>query len=431
MELFNLVAEREVIAQLVNFKTEALTQCINEIDVNDFYSVDFQLLFLSSVKLLSENKTLDVVTLWNEVNGKVNLELGQLAGIVNESINRKHCHIDEYAKIIHELADKRRLHQSIENISEFFNSDVDSLSAVELKLKIENIISDTNSTDNILNVSDGFEVALDYLKKLKANKIAKRVSTGITKLDELLDGGLNAGTVNIIGARPGVGKSAFASNILCNMLKKYTDSKPALIFSLEMNNEQVISRILASFSQGNSKDLLKAQLDAAAWHNIINDTNLVLAHKDKAPRLLMCDKSNLTINELKNIVKMTAQRYGGIFSIVLDYVQLMPIDTRNNTRASAIGDITRNLKEIARTYNIPVLALAQLNREIEQRKSAEPMASDIKDSGSIEQDADLIMLLTRKDTNATIHVVKNRNGASGDIYCKFKPECCLFTEGAY
>lgn len=191
-----------------------------------------------------------------------------------------------------------------------------------------------------------------------------------------------------------------------------------------------MQRIFSSFSGQKGSLIMRNEFESYQWRNLIMNMREALepTSENKMPRLLLNDKPSLTMADLEMTVSEVSQRFGGVGVVMVDYLQLMPVDTRNQTRASAIGEISRGLKEISRKYKTSVIALCQLNREIENGKAVEPKASHIKDSGSIEQDADVIVLITRDGSKADLHVVKNRNGSTGKVECAFIGDACKFTD---
>lgn len=300
-------------------------------------------------------------------------------------------------------------------------------------------ISDLQQSTHDLTVSAP-ETTKSMLEKMYRDEDPYiKIPTGFSALDEKLGGGLSLGTLNMIGARPSVGKTALASNLLSGIIfneHKKDDPKPALFFTMEMTAEQILGRMYASMLGVNPNFLFKKDDPK----NIINPVNLrnfnhvlmnVITDEKKRNYLDFCPKGSLTLNDIKSVIQTELNKYNGLSCIVLDYLQLMHVDPRQN-RATAIGEITSYLKQLALDLNIPVICLAQLNRDMEKGKGGEirpPRISDIKDSGSAEQDADLVLLIHKPQENAEkrqIIIAKNRNGQPDTLDCEFKGENFLF-----
>ncbi|MGN1281062.1 MAG: replicative DNA helicase [Succinivibrio sp.] len=281
------------------------------------------------------------------------------------------------------------------------------------------------------------EVALELIKQIKndleSHKKMQGVSSGFSELDDKTSG-LRPGTLNIIAARPGVGKTSFAMNVVANIAMDRSVHLPALVFSLEMPAKEIAMRMLSSFGQVSGKDLASGKVSTEQWSNIIQRVKL-LTEKDEAGndrvKLFIDDTSDIQLTplELRSRARKIAQEYGGLSCIMVDYIQLMKSQSRHDNRSQEVGEISRSLKQLSKELNVPILALAQLNREVEGRKDHRPMNSDLRESGSLEQDADTIMFIHREDVyksgddgdgKATLIISKNRSGATADIELLFK-----------
>ena len=291
------------------------------------------------------------------------------------------------------------------------------------------------------------DVALALINKIKADMALgskmRGISTGFSGLDNLTSG-LQGGSLNIIAARPGVGKTSFAMNIVENIAMNPDNHKPALVFSLEMPAEQIALRMLSTFGRVPMKDLSLGNVTPAQWHDIVRKVVLLADNEGdvRKNKLYIDDSGDLTPLELRSRARKIAADNGGLSVIMVDYIQLMKGQTKAENRSLEVGEISRSLKLLAKELNVPVLALSQLNREVEGRKDHRPMNSDLRESGSLEQDADLILFLHReslyKDRNASdvdessakLIVSKNRNGATGDIELQFQGAYTAFYDKA-
>ncbi|MDD7021595.1 MAG: replicative DNA helicase [Aeromonadales bacterium] len=268
------------------------------------------------------------------------------------------------------------------------------------------------------------------------------VASGFRELDELTLG-LQGGTLNIIAARPGVGKTSFAMNIVENIVLNPEVKKPGLVFSLEMPSESIALRMLSNFGQVPMQNLVNGEVPVSGWDRIMGKMRLLSVeredHKGTFDKLFIDDSGSVTPAELRARAREIAEINGGLSVIMVDYLQLMKGDSDSaENRALELGSISRSLKLLSKELDVPVLALSQLNREVESRKDHRPMNSDLRESGSLEQDADLIMFLHREalyhertdesadDGRALLIVSKNRNGALKDIDLQFIGEYTSF-----
>ena len=251
---------------------------------------------------------------------------------------------------------------------------------------------------------------------MNSNKQMHGVATGFRELDELTSG-LRGGTLNIIAARPGVGKTSFAMNIVANIAMDLNETRPALVFSLEMPAKEIATRMLSSFGRVSGKDLVSGKASADQWHRIIQKVRL-LTRKDESNQdrsmLYIDDTSDIALTplELRSRARKIALDNGGLSVIMVDYIQLMKSQTKLENRAQEVGEISRSLKQLSKELDVPILALAQLNREVEGRKDHRPMNSDLRD--------DVYKAGNDGDGKATLIVSKNRNGSTKDIELQFQ-----------
>lgn len=354
----------------------------------------------------------------------------------------------QYAVIVHTKARRRRLIAAAESIIE--NSyNPQGRTVDELYDEAQGIIFKL-SEESSLNESgprEAVPIAVELLNKIRDEMGMSRMTgipTGFTELDELTSG-LQPGSLNIIAARPGIGKTSFAMNIVENIAMNPDIHKPALVFSLEMPATQIVMRMLCTFGRVSIKDLSEGRVQQNQWHDIIRKISLLIdrSQEKKFNKLFIDDSGDLTPLELRSRARKLAMDYGGLSIIMVDYIQLMRSQSRFENRSLEVGEISRSLKLLAKELEIPIIALSQLNREVEGRRDHRPMNSDLRESGSLEQDADMIMFLHRAsvyrtsaeegnidDGRADLIIGKNRNGATRDIELQFQGAYTAFYDKA-
>lgn len=254
------------------------------------------------------------------------------------------------------------------------------------------------------------------------------VSSGFNDLDRMT-AGFQSGDLIIVAARPSMGKTTFAMN-LCEQAALHED-KPVLIFSLEMPSEQIMMRMLASLGRVDQTKIRTGQLDDDDWARVSSTMGIML----EQGKMYIDDGSGLTPTEVRSRARRIAREYGGLSMIMIDYLQLMQVPALSDNRTLEIAEISRSLKALAKELEIPVIALSQLNRSLEQRADKRPVNSDLRESGSIEQDADLIMFIYRDEVynddsedkgTAEIIIGKQRNGPIGRVRLTFQGQFSRF-----
>ncbi len=354
----------------------------------------------------------------------------------------------EYAVIVRNKARRRRLIEAAESIQEISykpeGRTVDEIYDVAqqliFKLSEENAHTDSGPREAV-------PIAVELLDKIRSEMGLNKMTgtaTGFSELDELTSG-LQPGSLNIVAARPGIGKTSFAMNIVENIAMNPEVHYPALVFSLEMPAQQILMRMLCTFGRVSLKDLSEGRVLTEQWHDMIRKLALLIEQAEdgrKRHKLYIDDSGDITPLELRSRARRLAAEYGGLSVIMVDYIQLMKGQTRMENRSLEVGEISRSLKMLAKELNIPIIALSQLNREVEGRRDHRPMNSDLRESGSLEQDADMIMFLHRAavyrsvedgaidDGKALLIVGKNRNGATKDIELQFQGAYTAFYDKA-
>ena len=287
----------------------------------------------------------------------------------------------------------------------------------------------TGASEGPQSIESVLGKTIDRLEALiKDNREVTGVTTGFSDLDKKTSG-MQPSDLIIVAARPSMGKTTFAMNLAENAM--LAEDKPVLVFSLEMPSEQIMMRMLASLSRVDQTKIRTAQLDDEDWARISN-TMAMLKEKDN---IYVDDSSGLTPMDVRSRARKLARERGGLSMIMVDYLQLMRVPSLSDNRTLEIAEISRSLKALAKELNIPVIALSQLNRSLEQRADKRPVNSDLRESGSIEQDADLIMFIYRDEVYhensedkgvAEIIIGKQRNGPIGTCRLTFQGQFSRF-----
>lgn len=401
----------------------------------DFYNRSHQTIFSGILRLLSNNKPVDLITVSEELESHDQLEeaggfayLGELSKNTPSAAN-----VVAYAEIIRERAVTRELIGAAHEIAEVgYNPEGrDSTEILDLaETKVFEIAEKrTGENEGPRNVEAVLGKTIDRLEALiKTNKEVTGVSTGYTDLDKKTSG-LQSSDLIIVAARPSMGKTTFAMNLCENAM--LLEDKPVLVFSLEMPSEQIMMRMLASLSRVDQTKIRTAQLDDEDWARMSN-TMAMLKDKDN---LFIDDASGLTPMDVRTRARKLARDRGGISLIMIDYLQLMRVPSLSENRTLEIAEISRSLKALAKELEVPVVALSQLNRSLEQRADKRPVNSDLRESGSIEQDADLIMFIYRDEVYhenselkgiSEIILGKQRNGPIGTVRLTFQGQYSRF-----
>ena len=421
----DMEAEQAVLASML-FDREAITTAHEILHGPDFYRPDNQAIYETMIELYVLNEPVDVVTLNDKLAEKGLLDqigrdrIVQLAAAYYTSAN-----IRSHAEIV---AEKSLLRQLIKASTGITNAGYDAREEVaaimEMAEKSIFDISQRRNTSDFAHISDVVVTALEKLEELYNNQgRATGVETGFTDLDRLTGGGLQPAELILVGARPSMGKSAFLINIAQNaaMRKKV----PTALFTLEMSKEQVGNRILAAESGIDSQLMRTGNLDRPEYWDRISECMPMISN---AP-LYIDDTPGITITEMRaKCRRLKIERQLGL--VMVDYLQLMsaPAGSRPESRQLEISEISRSLKALAKELNVPMLVAAQLSRAVEARKDHRPMLSDLRESGAIEQDADVVAFLYRdeyynpdtlKKGHAEIIVAKQRNGPTKTVELAF------------
>ncbi|WP_198929603.1 replicative DNA helicase [Latilactobacillus curvatus] len=387
----NNEAEQAVLGA-VFISGDALVEAMEYVAADDFYRKAHRLIFETMVELNERGEGIDAVTLKSALDAQNQLEdiggigyLAELAEAVPTAAN-----VVYYAKIVSEKAMLRRLIQTAQNIvAKGYAQDEDVTDILDTAEKEIMDVSERQNKAGFKSISDVLTSSIEQIDKLYQNEEdITGLSTGYRDLDKIT-AGLHEDELIILAARPGVGKTAFVLNIAQNIGTKTNEN--IAIFSLEMGAEQLVNRMLCAEGSIDANHLRTGQLDELEWQNLI----VAMGSLSKA-NIYIDDTPGVKMAEIRAKCRRLAKEKGGIGLIVIDYLQLIEGSGQEN-RQQEVSAISRQLKKLAKELRVPVIALSQLSRGVEQRQDKRPVLSDIRESGSIEQDADIVAFLYRDD----------------------------------
>lgn len=422
-------AEQSVIGSML-MDTDAILTASETITGEDFYQKQYGVLFDAMLELYNEGKPVDLITLQERLKQKdVPPEIADLE-FAREILNATYtsAHVLQYAQIVKEKAILRRLIRTNEDITNRCYADKESMMDIleDTEKRIFDIIQQ-NTSGEFVPIRD---IVLKALERIElASKTRGNVTgipTGFIDLDYKTSG-LQPSDLVLIAARPSMGKSAFMLNIAQHMA--FHEGLTVAIFSLEMSREQLVNRLFSLESRVDLQTIRTGNLSDEDWGKLIEGAGVI-----GQSNLIIDDTPGISTMELRSKCrKYKLEHQLGV--VIIDYLQLMSGSRRVESRQQEISEISRSLKAIARELNVPVVALSQLSRAVEQRPDHRPMLSDLRESGAIEQDADVVMFLYRddyynKDTTrpnvAEVILAKQRNGAIGTIELAWLPQYTKF-----
>ncbi len=425
----NVEAEISLLGAILLDK-DALIKVADIITADDFYKDVHGIIYAAMLNLFEHREPIDVVTLTNKLEAMKKLDvigggsyIATLASSVPSASNIVH-----YAKIVASKSILRRLIHASTEISDIaFHEEKEIPEILDRAEQAIFAVSQKHTKESFIAIKDILTDSFDRLDELHNNKDQIRgVPTGFRDLDNLLAGLQNSDLV-ILAARPSMGKSSLAINIAQNVA--IHEGIPVAIFSLEMSKEQLVDRLLCSEANVDSWKLRNANLSDADFGRI----GEAMAKLSEAP-LYFDDSAGINVLEMRTKARRLQSEHG-LGLVIIDYLQLMQGNS-SNSRVEEVSEISRSLKGLARELNVPVIALSQLSRAVESRPDRRPQLSDLRESGSIEQDADVVMFIYRDDyydkdserkNIADVLIRKHRNGPVGQIELYFKPEQMLFT----
>ena len=404
----------------------------------DFYTFAHKAIFQTMEELMRNQTPIDLITLDQALKAKgISDSVGGFAYLADLSNNTPNAiNILAYAEIVREKAILRELiavgNRIAENSYSPKGKDIKMVldeAEREVFAIAEKRSSSTEGPQNVLSVLESTIARIETLGKLENHNGVTGVTTGFVDLDKKT-AGLQPSDLIIVAARPSMGKTTFAMN-LCENAAMASD-KPVLVFSLEMPAEQIMMRMIASLARVDQTKIRTGQnLEEAEWSKIAS----VFGMFKQKNNLYIDDSSGLTPTELRSRARRVYRENGGLSMIMVDYLQLMRAPAFSDNRTLEIAEISRSLKALAKELEVPVIALSQLNRTLEQRADKRPVNSDLRESGSIEQDADLIMFIYRDEVYndnsedkgvAEIIIGKQRNGPIGRVRLAFNGQFSRF-----
>ena len=434
----NLDAEKAVLGALLTNGSNmgAVVDTVTSIlKSEDFYRDAHRIIYDAILEIVHANKTADFITVGEELDRRKRLDavggLAYITSLANESVS---YNVEEHAKIISEKAQLRRLIDAGNKIVGMTYAVEDEPTAILNKAEqmVLDVSGQTQSESSFAAIG---EVVLSNLDKLNAlqqhDGAITGVPTGFKDVDHIFNG-LQKSDLILVAARPAMGKTAFTLNIAQNVTMLY--DKTVAFFSLEMGKEQLVGRILSSVAGVSSEKLRRANMDPADWEKVI-----AAADRMSKSKLFIDDTPGLTVQDMRSKLRRLKVEHG-LDLVIVDYIQLMQgrnAGKGSENRQQEVSEISRNLKLIAREFNVPVIALSQLSRSVESRPDKRPVLSDLRESGSLEQDADIVIFLYRdkyydenseKGDNAEVLIRKNRNGSVGTVELQFVGELTQFRD---
>ncbi len=430
-------SEQSVLGGLM-LQNEAWETVSDIIDATDFYRAAHSKIYSAIQSLSLEDSPFDVITLGEWLDNRQELEkvggMGYLSNLVQNTPSA--ANIDAYARVVRQKSVLRELINAASTITESaFRTE--GRSQEELLGEAESLVfkiaeREERGTKTYEGMKGLLDSALHRVQELFENGGKPTgVQTGFHKLDDMING-LQPSDLVIVAGRPSMGKTAFAMNIARSAAIK--QHVPVVIFSMEMPKEQIAMRMLASLARVDQKKISTGKVAAADWPRLTSAVQLL----DENVNLFIDDTPALNPNEIRSRCRRL-KRDQGLGLVVIDYLQLMQVSKATENRATEIAEISRSLKALAREIGCPIIALSQLNRALELRQDKTPMMSDLRESGAIEQDADLIMFIYREEVYdeetekkglADIIIGKHRNGPTGRVELRFRGEHTNFENKA-
>ena len=425
----SIEAEQSVIGSMI-MDREAIVVASEIIAEDDFYSKQYGILFETMVELNDEGKPVDLVTLQDRLKEKdVPPEVSSLE-FVRDLITAvpTSANIKYYANIVAEKSTLRKLIKINEEIANTCYVGKESLEVIleDTEKKVFDLVQRRN-TDEFVPIRQIVMNAMDRIERASHNKgNVTGVATGFIDLD-YRTAGMQPSDLILVAARPSMGKTAFVLNIAEYVA--FRQNQTVAIFSLEMSKEQLVNRLFSMESKVDSQHLRTGNLSDEEWEKLIESAGVI-----GKSNLIIDDTPGISISELRSKCRKYKLEHN-LDMVIIDYLQLMTGNGHTDSRQQEISDISRSLKALARELSVPVIALSQLSRAVEQRPDHRPMLSDLRESGAIEQDADVVMFIYRddyynKDTDrkniSEIIIAKQRNGPIGTVELVWLPDFTKF-----
>ncbi|MBT3270123.1 replicative DNA helicase [Candidatus Poribacteria bacterium] len=431
----DLDAERHVLGAVL-VDTEAIHRVLSILgeQTTVFFKAAHQLIYAAALRLTQRSDPIDLYTIANEL--KRSDDLSRVGGVaylyeVHESVPTA-ANAEYYAETVRDKSTRRALvHAGTEIIGRAGRDDVELEEVVD---QAQRILFEVNYREDrgFVDIEQVLRETMEYIEQLyKRKDKLVGIPTGLPDLDQLLYG-LNPADLMVVAARPSMGKSAFAHNIAANVACRSDEDRQAVaIFTLEMGREQILTRMLATLGRIDMSRIRQGTLNSDDWRRLSE-----AAGQLETAQIFINDTPGITLMEVRAESRRLKMRYPNLGLVIVDYLQMLQGGTRaHHSREQEISDYSRSLKELARELDVTVMALSQLNRAVESRNDRRPMLSDLRESGAIEQDADIVMFLYRDDyynenseTAGQVEIIvrKHRNGALGTVVLDFQNQYLLF-----
>lgn len=426
----NLDAEMSLLGAIL-IDEETLAEVSDKLHANDFYDKRHVMIFAAMLRLYEKHRPVDLLTLSDELRRKDELDSVGGSSYLTEITNYvpTAAHAEAYAEIIAQSAVRRRLIKASSDIAELgFNEDNSTQEILERAEAELFSVSDASLKQDLVSLEQILTESFDRMEELHKDRGKLRgVRTGWRDLDNLT-AGLQRSDLLILAARPAMGKTTLVTNLAYNVATK--ENQAVLFFSLEMSKEQLVDRMLADAAGVDAWNIRTGNLSDDDFEKLSH----AMGEMAEAP-IFIDDTPGLTVLEMRTKARRQAHTHP-LGLIIIDYLQLMQGSGRSDgNRVQEVSEISRGLKLIARELNVPVIALSQLSRTVEQRSPQVPQLSDLRESGSIEQDADIVAFIYReayynpetdRQNITDLILAKHRNGPTGKVELYFHPERLRF-----
>lgn len=430
----DLAAEQSVLGA-VFISPDSLITLADDLTPDDFYKPANKIVFKTMLSLLEKGEPIDATTMGSALSNQGDISkiggITYIVELVNSTPTSKN--VEHYAKLVKEKATLRKMIADLsDSLSSAYQGDVsiDDIIAKTEKSMLD--ISNQNTGTGFRNMADILDTHMQIVEtRSQTDGVVTGLSTGFVGLDKITTG-LHEDNLIILAARPAMGKTALALNIAQYIAVK--EKKPVAIFSLEMGAESLIERMLASEGMVEGYHLKTGNLSVEEWSRLVHAQGNLY----DAP-IFVDDTAGIRISEIRSKARKLAQEMGGLGVIIIDYLQLIT-GSKGENRQQVVSEISRELKILAKDLKVPVIALSQLSRAVEQRQDKRPMLADLRESGSIEQDADIVAFLYRdayyqkeqadsQEANNVTELIleKNRHGSLGTVKLYFHKEYTKFS----
>lgn len=430
----DLVAEQSVLGA-VFIAPDTIISLADELTPEDFYKPAHKIVFKTMLSLFEKGEPIDATTMGSALTNQGDISkiggITYIVELVNSTPTSKN--VEHYAKLVKEKATLRKMIEDLsDSLSSAYQGDVSIDDIITKTEKSMLDISNQNTGTGFRNVADILDTHMQMVEtRSQTDGIVTGLSSGFIGLDKITTG-LHEDNLIILAARPAMGKTALALNIAQHIAVK--EKKPVAIFSLEMGAESLIERMLAAEGMVEGYHLKTGNLSVEEWHRLVHAQGNLY----DAP-IFVDDTAGIRISEIRSKARKLAQEMGGLGVIIIDYLQLIT-GSKGENRQQVVSEISRELKILAKDLKVPVIALSQLSRAVEQRQEKRPMLSDLRESGSIEQDADIVAFLYRdayyqkeqadsQEANNVTELIleKNRHGSLGTVKLYFHKEYTKFS----